>query len=136
MKGKKAIKALMGIFALGVSLSSAGVVHAANWSVHAQPGYYVTSDVVSISNHGTGYIAKCTSVSGDAASMKTNITEYENYQCTENVPLDKVVEFTSAGKSITYKANVTPSVDIVFMRAVLSYSNGKKASMAGTVVTK
>ena len=106
-----------------------------NWSVHAQPGSYQTTQVVSIVNFGNGYVASCTSMSGDVASKSTTIREYSNNTCTKSVALDKTVKFTDVNKSIVFKHNSMPSVDTVYMKASLTYGNGSKASMAGTIRT-
>lgn len=106
----------------------------AGWSVHVQPGNYQQQQIMSLYNHGNGYVAVCTGLSGDVSSMKTTITEYTNYACTKQVALNKKVEFTKKS-TITFKASSMPSAEVVYMKALLTYSNGSTASMSGTVRT-
>ena len=49
--------------------------------------------------------------------------------------LNKTVTFTDVNKSITFKHKSMPSVDTVYMKASLTYGNGSKASMSGTIRT-
>ncbi|MCI9527740.1 MAG: hypothetical protein HFH37_12690 [Lachnospiraceae bacterium] len=137
MLRKNAVRILTGIFAVGMCLMNVNVANAASvsWDLHAQPGNYVTSNVKGIVNNGNGYIARCNNVSGTAPSKITNIKEYTNSSCTSIVTLNKTVQFTSTG-SIEFKHNSMPSVDRVYMKATLSYSNGKTANMSGTIQTK
>ena len=61
--------------------------------------------------------------------------EYSNSACTNAVALNKTVTFTDVNKSITFKHKSMPSVDTVYMKASLTYGNGSKASMSGTIRT-
>ena len=118
-----------------MSTTGAYAATSRSWSVHAQPGSYQTTQVVSIVNFGNGYVASCTAISGDVASKSTTIREYSNSACTNAVALNKTVTFTDVNKSITFKHKSMPSVDTVYMKASLTYGNGSKASMSGTIRT-
>lgn len=137
MLKKRVLGLLTGLFAVGMCVANVDVAHAETklWDVHAQPGNYQTTQIIPITNHGTGYIATCDSTGGNAASKRTNILEYMDRDCIRSVGLNKVVEFTSSGKSITFKHNTMPSVDTVYMKVTLTYSNGTTASMSGTIST-
>lgn len=65
-----------------MSTTGAYAATSRSWSVHAQPGSYQTTQVVSIVNFGNGYVASCTAMSGDVASKSTTIREYSNSACT------------------------------------------------------
>lgn len=138
MLRKRAARILTGFFAVGMCLMNVNVANAASvsWDLHAQPGNYVTTNVRGITNHGTGYIARCNNVSGNAAAKTTNILEYSNSSCTSNVPLNTTVRFTTAGAEIAFKHNSMPAVNTVYMKATLSYSGGTTANMSGTVRTR
>ena len=74
-----------------MSTTGAYAATSRSWSVHAQPGSYQTTQVVSIVNFGNGYVASCTAMSGDVASKSTTIREYSNSACTNAVALNKTV---------------------------------------------
>lgn len=137
MLRKTVARVLTGFFAVGMCLMNVNVANAASvkWDVHAQPGYYVTTNVKKIVQHGTGYIARCNKVGGTAAARTTNILEYKDSGCTDKVILNKTVSFTAAGKSITFKPNTAPGVEYVYMKATLTYSGGTTANMSGTIQT-
>lgn len=139
MLKKRVLGLLTGLFAVGMCVANVDVAHAETklWDVHAQPGNYQTTNIVAITNHGNGYIATCDSTGGNAASKRANIREYINRDCTWTwvVGLNKVVEFTSSGKSISFKQSSMPAVDTVYMKVTLTYSNGTTASMSGTIST-
>lgn len=137
MLKKKLLGLFAGLFATGMCFANVDNTHAASraWDVHAQPGNYETVKIVDIVNHGTGYIASCDSMNGDAASKKTNILEFSDRGCSNNVSLNNIVEFTSTGKTIAFKHKSMPKVDVVYMKVSLTYSNGKTASMSGTIQT-
>lgn len=106
-----------------------------NWSVYGQQGAYRQQQIISIVNHGNGYVAKCNNASGNAASKQTRIREYSDRACRSEVTLNKTVLFTTAGTSISFKHMTMPAVDTVYMKVNLTYSNGSSASMSGTIST-
>ncbi len=138
MLRKNAVRILTGIFAVGMCLTNVSVANAASvsWHVYAQSGSNVTSKKREIVNYGAGYTAKCNKVSGTAPYKATEILEYSNSGCTKGVPLNKKVLFSSQGTSITFKHKTMSAVDLVYMRATLSYTNGKTADMSGTIQTR
>lgn len=87
-------------------------------------------------NHGSGYIAKCTGANGTAAAKQTVIKEYSNSSCTNLVAIDNTVKFTTANTSIAFKHKKMPSVDNVYMKVNLTYSNGTSAAMSGTISSR
>lgn len=146
MKNSRTLKRLLAVISTTCLLIAAifvmnpesveAAASSGTWDVHVQPGYYRQTSVVPIVNHGNGYVATCTSISGDCASMRTTIVEYANLACTSKVTIDKTVAFTKTGSSITFKAASMPSVDVVYMKATLTYSNGSTAAMSGTIRIK
>ncbi len=133
-KRKMKIGVLMASVLLATGLV-AMPAQAKSWSVYAQQGAYKQQQIVSMTNYGNGYIAKCTGASGNAAAKQTVIKEYSNSGCTKAVSLNKNVVFTTANTSIAFKHLSMPAVDTVYMKVNLTYSNGTSASMSGTITT-
>lgn len=102
-----------------MSTTGAYAATSRSWSVHAQPGSYQTTQVVSIVNFGNGYVASCTAMSGDVASKSTTIREYSNSACTNAVALNKTVTFTDVNKSITFKHVFMPSVGLFWQNILV-----------------
>ena len=92
-----------------MSTTGAYAATSRSWSVHAQPGSYQTTQVVSIVNFGNGYVASCTAMSGDVASKSTTIREYSNSACTNAVALNKTVTFTCKGTDSTEQDKTNPN---------------------------
>ena len=91
------------------------------------------TDINPISNHGAGYKAVCTYKTGSAPSKKVIITEFANASCTTPVTLNKTVSFTDANIPIYFKHNTMPSVENVYMKAVVELASGGYATMEGRI---
>lgn len=103
------------------------------WSVYyASGGGTGERTTVTLVSHGNGYVAKCSSISGSCTSRTVTIFAYKYSNLTNNIELNKSVEFTSKG-SIVFKPAKPLNVNIVYFRVILTHKNGNSASATGTI---